>query len=687
VNFALYSRNATRVELHLFDRPEDAVPAAVIPLDQRTRFVWHVHVSGIRAGQAYGFRVHGPYDPGKGHRFNPAKLLLDPYAKAVSGKYDWSRGRHLGYDPGSAFKDLDPDSGDNAAGAPKSLVVDDAAFDWKGDSPPGIPFDELLVYEVHVKGFTAHPSSGVSRPGTYLGFIEKIPHLVRLGVNAVELLPIHECHVDGYLLDKGLTNYWGYGTIGFFAPDCRYAAGRDPGAAVPEFKAMVKALHAAGIEVILDVVYNHTAEGNHLGPTLSFKGVDNATYYCLTEPDRRYYRDYTGCGNTLNLDDPQGVRLVMDSLRYWVEAMHVDGFRFDLATALGRERGRFEQVSAFFMAVHQDPILSRVKLIAEPWDLGADSYQVGNFPVEWSEWNGRFRDCTRRFVKSGAGLIPEVACRLTGSSDLYGDDGRTPYHSVNFITCHDGFTLHDLWSYDGKHNDANGEDNRDGANDNDSWNCGAEGRTDEPGVVALRQRLARNSLAMLLLSQGTPMLLGGDEFLRTQGGNNNAYCQDNPISWFDWTLAGPNAGFSEFCRKLIALRKRHPGLRRKTFFTGEDLDRDSFRDINWYDENLRAPDWRNPEVRHLAFYVQGTEARLATGREERDLFVILNSHWDAKSFALPRLQTGLAWHRVLDTSLPAGQDIVDEEAAPRVVPEDRYLANGRSIVVLVGKPV
>jgi glycogen operon protein len=525
-------------------------------------------------------------------------------------------------------------------------------------------------------------------PGTYLGAIERIPHLVRLGVNAIELLPVHEHHSEERLTALGLTNYWGYNTVGFFAPDQRYAAGSAPGSAVSEFKQMVKAFHAAGIEVILDVVYNHTGEGGEGGPALCFRGIDNAVYYHLDRDDRRRYVDYSGCGNTLNLDEPAVLRMVMDSLRYWVEAMHVDGFRFDLASALGRERGRFDQICGFFMAAHQDPVISRVKLIAEPWDIGGDSYQVGNFPLEWSEWNGRYRDCVRRFVRGDPGTVPELATRLSGSADLYSDDGRTPYSSINFVTCHDGFTLNDLVSYAEKHNEANREGNRDGNPNNDSCNWGLEGPTADADVERLRQRAARNLMTVLMVSQGVPMLLGGDELLRTQGGNNNAYCQDNATSWIDWTLLDRNGGFAEFCRKLIALRRSHTVLRGRSFLSGADRNADGLLDVQWFDARLREPSWGDPALRHLAFRLQGAERAHEAGAvpgDCSDLYVILNEEREDRPFALPPPSAGFAWYRAIDTSLPPPDDAAEPGAEIRLDPQDAYHVNARSAVILVGR--
>jgi glycogen operon protein len=681
-NFAITSRNASEVYLLLFDR-EDGEPTDVIRLENRTRFVFHAFVHGVRAGQLYGYRVNGPFDPARGHRFNPHKLLVDPYAKAIAGKPRNVENVLLGYDARSDARDVSMDMRESDRFMSKGVVVDDA-FDWEGDAPPHIPFEKMIVYEAHLKGFTAHPSSHVRRPGTYLGFVEKIPHLVDLGVNAVELLPIHSRVVGDFLTDKGLTNYWGYDTLGFFAPEGLYRAGDRPGDEVREFKTLVRELHRAGIEVLLDVVYNHTAEGSELGPTLSFRGVDNASYYALTGPPDapgRYYMNWTGCGNSMNLADPRTIRFVMDSLRYWVEVMHVDGFRFDLASVLGRQDGRFQSAGTFFDVVSQDPVLSRAKLIAEPWDLGA--YEVGNFPVDWSEWNGRFRDTMRKFEKGDAGQIADLASRLTGSSDLYADDGRSAYNSVNFVTCHDGFTLCDLVSYDRKHNDANGENNRDGTDDNMSWNTGAEGATDDTQIDALRKQRAKNFVCQLLFAAGTPMLLGGDEMLRTQGGNNNAYCQDNEIGWIDWALLEKNRGFFEFVKGAIAFTRRYPVLQRRTFFSGRDTSHDGRRDIEWYGDNLDAPRWADPECRTLSYQLDGEEADSGAGNYL--VFVILNASWNPHSVKLPDAGASRVWFRVIDTSLPAGQDVLDDEHEVRIDPSDHYVATGRSTVVLIAR--
>ncbi len=683
VNFALFSRYAEGVDLLLFDNHFDSVPSYIIPMENRTRLVWHCRVEGLHPGQLYGYRVKGPYRPSEGLRFNPNRLLVDPYAKAISGKFA-PGSFHLGYDPASVLADLSFNSRDNAGCAPKCLVIDDS-FDWEGDVLPCIPMPETIIYEVHLRGFTVHRSSGVKYPGTYLGVIEKIPYLKRLGITALEFLPLHHSHDEEFLTNKGLTDYWGYNTLGFFAPDSRFSTGQYPGCQVKEFKQMVKALHKAGIEVILDVVYNHACEGTEMGPTLCFRGIDNLTYYKL-KTDKRYYMDYSGCGNTLNFDQPQVVKMVMDSLRYWVEVMHVDGFRFDLASVLGRDRGRFDQVSSFFTAVHQDPVISRVKLIAEPWDVTPDCYQLGNFPVDWAEWNGKYRDCIRKFVKGDPGMLSETGFRLTGSSDLYGDDGRTPYHSINFITCHDGFTLQDLVSYASKHNESNLEYNRDGTDYNNSLNCGYEGETTDAKIMAMRKKLIRNFFTILMVSQGVPMILGGDEFMRTQKGNNNAYCQDNEISHFDWTLVEKNRDILEFVKKLIVFRKRHPHLRRKSFFIGQDLNLDNILDINWLGEYLDGPEWSNPNRRFLAFLIVGDELIGVPGSEkDSDILVILNAGGEGMRFSLPPSYPGLVYYRILDTSLPAGQDLLEDEGALPLSCQEYYSVAPNSSVILLRK--
>jgi glycogen operon protein len=662
VNFALFSANATAVELCLYNGDGGATEVARVPVTEQTDQVWHVYLPEARPGQRYGFRVHGPYDPGAGHRFNPAKLLLDPYAKAIDGTVQWSDAL-FGYEIGHPDADLSLDGRDSAPGVPKSVVID-TAFTWGDDRPPRTPWNETLIYEAHVKGLTArHPDVPESRRGTYAGLIAPavIEHLRSLGVTAVELMPIHQFVVDKHLRDRGLTNYWGYNSIGFFAPDVRYASSRSLGGQVNEFKTVVKTLHQAGIEVILDVVYNHTAEGNHLGPTLGFRGVDNASYYRLMEDDRRYYRDYTGCGNTLDMTHPRTLQLIMDSLRYWIQEMHVDGFRFDLASALARELYDVDRLGAFFDIIHQDPVISRVKLIAEPWDLGEGGYQVGNFPVLWAEWNGLYRDTVRAFWKGDEGQAGVFASRLTGSSDLYGRGGRRPYASINFITAHDGFTLHDLVSYNDKHNEANGEDNRDGHDHNLSWNCGAEGPADDPGVLALRERQRRNFLATLLLSQGVPMLLSGDEMGRTQAGNNNAYCQDNELSWLDWKLDTPRRELLEFTRFVSELRRRHPVLRRRQFFYGRRIQGSEVKDLSWF-----KPDGKEMSEADWGIFTRCLGLRLAgDALDEVDadgapivddtLLILINAHWEPIPFILPAHQRGVRWETVLDTRAGEGR--------------------------------
>src|SRR5579863_5447038 len=570
-NFSIYSEGATGVDLCLFDEPCGG-QCRTIPIRESTGHVWHCYVPGVRLGQYYGFRIHGPYEPEKGHRFNPAKLLIDPYAKGLAGGVNWDA-PVFGYELGNPDADLRPDQQDDACAVPKGVVIA-SDFDWGNDRPPLTPLHDSILYEVHVKGFTArHPQIPEELRGTYGGLTHPVivDHLKKLGVTAVELMPVHAFLDDKQLLERGLKNYWGYNTINFFSPESRFSSTGDRGEQVGEFKSMVKSLHRAGIEVILDVVYNHTAEGNHFGPTLSFKGVDNATYYRLTG-DQRYYMDYTGTGNTLNVRHPQVLKLVMDSLRYWILEMHVDGFRFDLAAALARELHEVDRLSSFFDVINQDPVISQVKLIAEPWDVGEGGYQVGKFPVLWAEWNGKYRDTVRRYWKGDPGQLAEFGYRLTGSSDLYQRDGRHPTASINFVTAHDGFTLQDLVSYNDKHNEANGEDNRDGTNDNDSWNHGVEGPTEDSSIQDLRERQKRNFLATLLLSQGVPMLSGGDEIGRTQNGNNNGYAQDNETSWFDWNLDDRRRTLLEFVRNLIDLRKSHPNLHRRKFFQDRRID-------------------------------------------------------------------------------------------------------------------
>ncbi|HET9575466.1 MAG TPA: glycogen debranching protein GlgX [Nitrospira sp.] len=690
VNFALFSENATAVELCLFDRPDDPQETHRIRIEECTDFVWHVYLPEVRPGQHYGYRVHGLYEPEAGHRFNPAKVLYDPYAKAIAGSVDWSEAL-FGYRIGDPKADLSLDDRDNAGSIPKCVVVDQA-FTWGGDQLLRTPWDRTVIYELHVHGFTArHPDVPTNLRGTYAGLATPavIEHLQHIGVTAVELLPVHHFIRDKHLIDRGLTNYWGYNSIGFFAPDIRYATSTDRAHHVWEFKTMVKALHNAGIEVILDVVYNHTGEGNHLGPTLSFRGIDNASYYRLVPLQPRYYLDYTGCGNTLNVRHPRVLQLIMDSLRYWVLEMHVDGFRFDLASTLARELHDVDRLSAYFDIIHQDPVLSQVKLIAEPWDLGEGGYQVGNFPPGWAEWNGRYRDTIRRYWKGDGGQVAELGYRLSGSSDLYEGGGRRPHASINFVTAHDGFTLHDLVSYNQKHNEANGENNGDGTDDNLSWNCGVEGPTTRPSIVALRERQKRNILATLLLSQGVPMLCGGDEMGRTQHGNNNAYCQDNEISWADWKLSKPQQALLAFTRSLIALRQKHPVFRRRRFFQGRRIRGAEVKDLYWLrpdGKEMTDDDWAQGYVRCLGVRLAGDaiDEKDPKGRPLLDetFLMLLNAHHEPRPFTLPAHKRGVRWQLVLDTAL------YDTNGKPVSLLRggDHYDLEARSLAVLRLRP-
>lgn len=663
VNFALFAENAEAVELCFFDPAQPERQTASIRVYEQTDHVWHVYLPEARPGWLYGYRVHGPFDPTAGHRFNPAKLLLDPYAKAVNGDINWSEAL-FSYPFDAEEGDLARNETDSAAGLPKSVVID-PAFDWDGDQPLRTPWHKTLIYEMHVKGFTQrHPGIPAELRGKYAGLAHPaaLEYLKRLGVTAVELLPIHQFVVDKHLADRGLTNYWGYNSLGFFAPDCRYASGGCHGEQVQEFKQMVKALHAAGIEVILDVVYNHTGEGSHLGPTLCFRGIDNAAYYRLVPDAPRYYMDYTGCGNTLNMTHPRTLQLIMDSLRYWVQEMHVDGFRFDLAAALARELNEVDRLGAFFDIIHQDPVLSQTKLIAEPWDLGEDGYQVGNFPVLWAEWNGVYRDTVRGFWRGDEGQLSDLAFRLTGSSDLYEQGGRRPYASVNFITAHDGFSLADLVSYNEKHNEANGDENRDGHDHNLSWNCGVEGPTDDAEVLALRARQQRNMLATLLLSQGVPMLQAGDELGRTQQGNNNTYCQDNELSWLDWELDEARQQLQEFTRYVIRIFHEHPVLRRRKFFQGRRIRGSEVRDLVWFRADgaeMTDDDWNNGFARSLALRLAG-DAITEVDRQGRrilddTLLIILSAHHEDLPFVLPPHPSASEWELLLDTRYATGR--------------------------------
>jgi glycogen operon protein len=656
VNFAIFSERATGVELCLFDDLEATEENIRIPVSEHTDQVWHEFLPDARPGQLYGFRVSGPYDPERGLRFNSSKLLLDPYAKAIAGGVSWAD-EMFAYVVGDKKEDLAQDFRDDAWGVPKSVVID-TAFDWQGDRRPGIPLHSSVIYELHVKGFSKlWPDVPEELRGTYaaLGTLAAIDYFKKLGVTAIELLPVHAHIDDKALVDRGLTNYWGYNTIGFFAPHAQYSSSGQMGEQVSEFKSMVRSLHAAGIEVILDVVYNHTGEGNHLGPTLCFRGVDNAAFYRLRADNPRFYLDYTGTGNTVDTLNPRTLQLVMDSLRYWVGEMHVDGFRFDLAPALARDGTGVNKFHAFFKVIEQDPVLSQVKLIAEPWDVGDGGYQVGNFPAPFSEWNGKYRDTVRSFWKGDEGRIGEMGYRLTGSPDLYRHNGRRPYASINFVTAHDGFTLNDLVSYNEKHNEANGDGNKDGDNNNLSWNCGVEGPTDDPQINALRDRQRRNFLTTLFLSQGAPMLTGGDEWGRTQNGNNNAYCQDNEISWFHWERDEKQNQFLEFTRRLIQLRKDHPVFRRPKFFQGRRIRGSEIRDVMWFNpggNQMSEEEWASPFVRCIGMLLSGDTSDVLTfeGEPVRDdtFLLLINAHYEPIPFVLPG-QENLEWQLILDT--------------------------------------
>ncbi|NOZ28798.1 MAG: glycogen debranching protein GlgX [Chloroflexi bacterium] len=676
VNFALFSRHATHVYLELFERPGDDAPSREIYLDpvrHRTGDIWHVWVRGIRPGQLYGYRVDGPYAPQSGHRFNVHKLLLDPFATAITHIAHWDFTPALGYDPASPQQDLSPSQVDDAGAMPKCVFTHEH-FDWEEDRPPRHPWSETLIYETHVRGFTIHPSSGVQHPGTYRGLIEKIPYLRDLGITAVELMPVqefneHELSRTNPLTGERLRNYWGYNPAAFQAPKASYASAGGLGQQKLEFKEMVKALHRAGIEVILDVVLNHTAEGNEMGPTLCLRGVDNAIFYMLEE-DRRFYRDYTGTGNTINGNHPVVRDFILSVLRYWVTEMHVDGFRFDLASVLGRdEQGNLQANAPLLERIAEDPILRDAKIIAEAWDA-AGAYQVGSFSERrWAEWNGRYRDEVRRFWRGDEGMIGLFASRICGSADIYQQSGKGPECSINFITCHDGFTLNDLVSYRRKHNEANGEGNRDGAEENYSENHGVEGETDDPTIDAVRRRQIKNFLLTLFISRGVPMLLGGDEFRRTQRGNNNAYCQDNEISWYDWSFLQRHQEIYRFTRGMIAFRRAHPVLRREEFYTEAD--------IRWFSPMGEPPNWSDPREKRLAC--------LILGEEEEDLYLMFNADENATSFVLPPPPRGGRWHLAVDTSRPCPHDLHEEGEEPLLDSQEAYRVSCRSSVILIAR--
>ncbi|RFZ94108.1 glycogen debranching enzyme GlgX [Mucilaginibacter conchicola] len=681
VNFALYADCATGVELCLFN---DKQPEKRIKLSERTHQIWHCYLPDVKPGQFYGYRVDGPYDPQNGHRFNRNKLLMDPYAKSLSGRIDW-HDSIFAYEIGNPDEDLSFSTTDSAPFMPKSVVVD-PTFDWGDDKFPRIPYHQSIIYEMHVKGFTQmHPDIPDEIKGTYaaIGHPACIKYLHELGVTAIELMPIHHFVNDRHLLEKGLTNYWGYNTIGFFAPDIKYAGSVPCHEQVQEFKEMVKALHKAGIEVILDVVYNHTGEGNQMGPTLSLKGIDNASYYRLVDDNKRYYNDYTGTGNTLNAMLPNVLRYIMDSLRYWIVEMHVDGFRFDLAATLARELHDVNKLSGFFEIIYQDPIISQAKLIAEPWDIGEGGYQVGNFPPGWTEWNGKYRDCVRDYWIGADSMLGEFGQRFTGSPDLYQDDNRRPTASINFITAHDGFTLNDLVSYNEKHNEANGENNNDGESHNRSWNCGAEGPTDDPEINKLRDKQKRNLLATLFLSQGVPMLVAGDEFGRTQNGNNNAYCQDNEISWLNW--AGADKQLLEFTKRLIQIRKDHPAFRRRRWFQGRPVKGKGLEDIAWFlpeGNEMEDENWNHDFARSLGIFLNGHGLHSVdnTGDPVTDdnFYVIFNAHHDQLEYHIPDVLVNKSWEIILDTSN-------DEITAQPLAKKEVINVEGRSVVVLRNK--
>jgi len=680
VNLAIFSEHGEKVELCLFD-PSGRRQTHCLSLREQTDQVWHCYLPEARPGLLYGYRVYGPYEPSKGLRFNPHKLLLDPYAKQIHGDMKWSDS-HFGYRIGHKQEDLSFDRRDSAPGMMKGVIVD-PSFTWGADQSPRIPWHQSVIYEMHVKGFTkCHPEVPPQLRGTYAGLATApvIDYFKRLGITAVELMPVHTFVDDRRLVEQGLRNYWGYNTIGFFAPEPRYSAT----GTINEFKTMVKTLHSAGIEVILDVVYNHTAEGNQLGPTLSFRGIDNPVYYRAMADNPRYYMDYTGTGNTLNMRHPRVLQLIMDSLRYWVTEMHVDGFRFDLAATLARELHEVDRLGAFLDIIHQDPLLSQVKLIAEPWDLGEGGYQVGKFPVGWAEWNDRYRDAVRSYWKGDGGQIGELAYRITGSSDLYARSGRRPYASINFVTAHDGLTLQDLVSYNHKHNEANGEDNRDGTDNNRSWNCGVEGPTDDPVVKALRSQQKRNFLATLFLSQGVPMLLAGDAIGHSQNGNNNAYCQDNEISWIDWSEGSADMDLLSFVGRLINLRKNHPVFRRRNFFQGRAIKGAGVKDILWLmpdGREMTDEEWRQQSVQILGMFLSGEGLEEQNERAQpitdHNFLLLMNAHHEAVPFSLPTVASGMGWLTLVDTSCQTTRGIPTLYDAG-----SSYPLQARSLVVL-----
>jgi glycogen operon protein len=681
VNFAIFSENATAIDLCLFDSKTGKEKR--IRIRERDNHIWHIYVPKLKPGQLYAYRAYGPYEPQNGHRFNPNKLLIDPYAKALSGRVEWNNAI-FGYEIGSADEDLSYSESDSASYIPKSVVVD-TSFNWEGDKAPKIPYHQSIIYEAHVKGLTQlHPDIPQEIRGTYSAIAHPviIQYLKNLGITAIELMPVHHFVNDGFLRAKNLTNYWGYNTIGFFAPDIKYSNSGNLGGQVNEFKTMVKELHKAGIEVILDVVYNHTAEGNHLGPTLSFRGIDNASYYRLTE-DKRFFYDYTGTGNTLNAMLPSVLRLIMDSLRYWILEMHVDGFRFDLASTLARELHEVDRLGSFFDIIHQDPVISQVKLIAEPWDIGEGGYQVGNFPPGWAEWNGKYRDCMRDYWRGADSMLSEFALRFTGSPDLYKEGYRKPTASINFITAHDGFTLQDLVSYNEKHNEANGEDNQDGESHNRSWNCGAEGPTDDTNIIALRNQQKRNFLTTLFLSQGVPMLVSGDELGKSQSGNNNAYCQDNEISWINWQAEDKD--LLSFTQKLIHFQHAHPVFCRRRWFKGRPIQGSGVEDIAWFlpdGNSMNEENWNHDFAKSLGIFLNGkaipSDGPKGEPITDNNFYIVFNAYEEELPYVLPSEEFGSAWIKVIDTH----ENFFEEKGGQSFAPGDIIKVQGRSVVVL-----
>ena len=692
VNFSVFSRNATSVRLCLYDKAEDGqalLDHRLDPIQNKTGDIWHIQVDGIGPGALYAWRVDGPFMPEQGLRFNPNKILIDPYAKALSGKFTWQFEKALGYNPDDPKQDLSFSRIDDAAFMPKCVVVDDNAFDWEGDKPLNLPHRHCVIYEAHVRGLSAHASSGSSHPGTYLGLVEAIPYLKNLGITSLELLPIQEFdHNENFRHNprtkERLHQYWGYSTMAFLAPKGHYASSGSSGQQVSEFKTMVKELHKAGIEIILDIVFNHTGEGNEYGPTQSFRGFDNPIWYML-EDNPRHYKNFSGCGNTLNCNHPVVRSFIVDCLHYWVEDMHVDGFRFDLGSILGRDqKGNLLENPPVIEQIAEDPLLRQTKIIAEAWDAGG-AYQVGGFPGgRWAEWNDRYRDDVRRFWRGDAGSVAAMATRLTGSSDLYLRDGRKPFHSINYITSHDGFTLRDLVSFNGKHNEANGERGMDGHDSNYSYNHGFEGPTNDPAIVALRERQQKNFLATLLLSIGTPMLLGGDEFSRTQKGNNNAYCQDNAISWYDWGLAEKNRPLVRFVKEVIALRLSHPAFRRPEFFTGKDANFNSLPDIAWFAPDGKAVDW-DSSIAAVSARLDGSKADIIADRDDNDFFIMFNASERDIHFTIAAPQPGWTWHRSIDTSLASPLDIVTPGEEPQIDYHLPYSMKAKSMGLLLAR--